>query len=97
MGSEPLIQKLFALERAVGKVDNIVLRSMIIEAEEAALAMDREILARLSADQPDWPAMTNASLARDLATRRSAEEPGGVPETHEEGFSIGFSRSRRSA
>lgn len=94
MGSETLIQKLFALERAVGKVDNIALRTMIIEAEEAALAMEREILARLGADQRDLPPMTNASLARDLATRRSADEAGGAAEDE---FSIGFSRGRKSA
>ncbi|HEY1810054.1 MAG TPA: hypothetical protein VGG42_15930 [Acidobacteriaceae bacterium] len=80
MGSEPLIQKLFALERAVGKVDNNRLRAMIVDAEEAALAMDREILAGLHAREAGLPAMTNASLARDLATRGgSAAAPGAGP------------------
>ncbi|MGB7170351.1 MAG: hypothetical protein WBD32_15190, partial [Acidobacteriaceae bacterium] len=69
MGSEPLIQKLFALERAVGKVGNIALRAMIIDAEEAALALDREILQRLRTEAAGLPSMTNASLARDLASR----------------------------
>lgn len=69
MGSEPLIQKLFELERAIGKVSNIALRAMIIEAEEAALALDREILQRLGMEASGVSAMTNASLARDLATR----------------------------
>jgi len=74
MGSEPLIQKLFALERAVGKVSNAALRTMIIEAEEAALALDREILLRLRTEAAGLPAMTNATLARDLATRVSTVE-----------------------
>lgn len=69
MGSEPLIQKLFALERAIGKVSNVTLRTMIIEAEEAALALDREMLQRLSTEAAGSPAMTNGNLARDLATR----------------------------
>lgn len=98
MGSEPLIQKLFALERAVGQVDNIRLRAMIIEAEEAALAMDREILDRLRTEPSGLPAMTNASLARDLATRAGPMAPGTRQESGDEGFSIGFSRGhRRSA
>lgn len=94
MGSEPLIQKLFALERAVGKVDNAGLRAMIIDAEEAALAMDREILQGLRAGEAGLPAMTNASLARDLATRRGGA-PGceGESTARSEDFSIGFSRS----
>ena len=97
MGSEPLIQKLFALERAVGKVSNVTLRTMIIDAEEAALALDREILQRLRVEASDLPAMTNASLARDLATRGNTaarNEPGQA--TPEKGFSIGFSH-RKSA
>lgn len=98
MGSEPLIQKLFALERAVGKVSNVALRAMIIEAEEAALAMDREILVRLRADGAGLPAMTNASLARDLATRGDSlagSKPG--PETPGDGFSIGFPEPHRKS
>ena len=71
MGSEPLIQKLFALERAVGKVSSATLRTMIIDAEEAALALDRELLRRFGAEA-SAPAMTNGSLARDLATRGSS-------------------------
>ncbi|HZZ37803.1 MAG TPA: hypothetical protein VFE06_01650 [Acidobacteriaceae bacterium] len=96
MGSEPLIQKLFALERAVGKVGNLTLRAMIIEAEEAALAMDREILLRLRADEAGLPAMTNASLARDLATRGhslAGSNPGQEPD----GLSIGFSEPHRKS
>jgi hypothetical protein len=94
MGSEPLIQKLFALERAVGKVGNATLRVMIIEAEEAALAMDREILLRLRAEEAGLPAMTNASLARDLATRVGSLTGPEAPED----FSIGFAQHhRRSA
>ncbi|MGA7522443.1 MAG: hypothetical protein WBW84_08165 [Acidobacteriaceae bacterium] len=98
MGSEPLIQKLFALERAVGHVGNTALLAMIIEAEEAALAMDREILSRLRAEEAGLPAMTNASLARDLATRGGAAmgpDPG--PKAAEDGFSNGFSRYRKPA
>lgn len=94
MESEPLIQKLFALERAVGKVGNATLRVMIIEAEEAALAMDREILLRLRVEEAGLPAMTNASLARDLATRGGGRP--GPPEAPPDGFSIGFS-SRKPA
>jgi hypothetical protein len=97
VGSGPLIQKLFALERAVGKVGNATLRSMIIEAEEAALSMDREILLRLRAEEAGLPAMTNASLARDLATRGGV---GGGSDAGrgalEDGFSIGLSH-RKSA
>lgn len=95
MGSEPLIQKLFALERAVGKVENAALRAMIIDAEEAALAMDRELLSRLGAGESGLPPMTNASLARDLATRRGAADgldAGSV--TGDDGFSIGFSHQQ---
>jgi hypothetical protein len=98
MESEPLIQKLFALERAVGKVGNITLRAMIIEAEEAALAMDREILLRLRAEETGVPAMTNASLARDLATRGgglTGSDTGAG--TLESGYSIGFSQSDRKS
>jgi len=94
MGSEPLIQKLFALERAVGKVGNATLRTMIIEAEEAALAMDREILLRLRTEATGMTAMTNASLARDLATR------GPVPRESvagQDGFSAGISLSQRKS
>ncbi|HEX3661651.1 MAG TPA: hypothetical protein VHU89_09485 [Acidobacteriaceae bacterium] len=102
MGSEPLIQKLFALERAVGKVGNTTLRAMIIEAEEAALAMDREILLRLRAEESGLPAMTNASLARDLATRGGSVTAPGTGHAEQtapqDGFSIGFShRQRKSA
>jgi hypothetical protein len=98
MGSEPLIQKLFALERAVGKVGNTTLRAMIIEAEEAALAMDREILIRLRTEEAGLPAMTNASLARDLATRGgSVVAPGSVEGASEDDFSIGFFHSRRKS
>jgi len=94
MGSEPLIQKLFALERAVGKVGNATLRAMIIEAEEAALAMDREILLRLRVEEAGLPAMTNASLARDLATRRATlAGPTGGPDE----FSAGLPQSHRKS
>ncbi len=96
MGSEPLIQKLFALERAVGKVSNTTLRRMIIDAEEAALELDREMLQRLRAEATGLPAMTNASLARDLATRplHGAEAGEKAPE---DGFSIGFSQGHRKS
>ena len=40
MISEPLIQKLFAIERAIGQVPPAALRAMVIEAEEAALRME---------------------------------------------------------
>jgi hypothetical protein len=72
MGSEPLIQKLFALERAVGKVDPTALLAMIIEAEEAALALDREMMQRLRQEAAGLPSMTQGGLARDLATRGGA-------------------------
>ncbi|MFZ0630775.1 MAG: hypothetical protein WA399_04520 [Acidobacteriaceae bacterium] len=98
MGSEPLIQKLFALERAVGKVGNIALRAMIIDAEEAALALDREILQRLRTEAAGLPSMTNASLARDLATRGgSLAEPNAGQKAQEDGFSIGLSQSHRKS
>ena len=44
MQSEPLIQKLFAIERAIGLVQTAELRAMVIEAEEAALRMDLDTL-----------------------------------------------------
>ncbi len=98
MGSGPLIQKLFALERAVGKVGNTTLRAMIIEAEEAALAMDREILTQLRAEEAGLPAMTNASLARDLATRGGgvARADSGA-EDAADSFSSGFSQAHRKS
>ncbi|HVT98732.1 MAG TPA: hypothetical protein VHE33_14610 [Acidobacteriaceae bacterium] len=40
MQTEPLIQKLFAIERAIGRVQPAQLRAMVIEAEEAALRME---------------------------------------------------------
>lgn len=40
MKPEPLIQKLFAIERAIGRVSPAVLRALVIDAQEAALRMD---------------------------------------------------------
>ena len=60
MTPEPLIQKLFAIERAIGVAAPGVLRAMVIDAQETALRMDLEnlheidaIRRRLGADQPD--------------------------------------------
>lgn len=93
MASEPLIQKLFALERAVGKVSDATLRMMIIEAEEAALAMDREALARLRGEEAGLRAMTNEVLARDRAALRDSAATAASGETApDDGFSIGFSQ-----
>lgn len=94
MGSDSLMQKLFALEQAVGKVSNVALRTMIIEAEEAALALEREILQRQRKEVAGLPTMSNASLARDLATRGG---PGpasdGGDSTADNPVSIGFRKS----
>jgi len=58
MRPEPLIQKLFAIERAIGIAAPGVLRAMVIDAQETALRMDLEnlhefdaIRRRLGADQ----------------------------------------------
>ncbi|HEX4310079.1 MAG TPA: hypothetical protein VHZ25_08615 [Acidobacteriaceae bacterium] len=44
MKPEPLIQKLFAIERAIGHTTPAALRAMVIEAQETALRMDLENL-----------------------------------------------------
>lgn len=44
MQPEPLIQKLFAIERAIGRVQPALLRAMVVDAEEAALRMDLDNL-----------------------------------------------------
>jgi hypothetical protein len=58
MTPEPLIQKLFAIERAIGIATPGVLRAMVIDAQETALRMDLDnlheidaIRRRLGADQ----------------------------------------------
>jgi hypothetical protein len=47
MRPDPLIQKLFAIERAIGHSDLSTLRSMVIEAEESALQLELELLEAL--------------------------------------------------
>ena len=49
MKPEPLIQKLFALERAIGIASSAVLRTMVIDAQETALRMDLENLHEIDA------------------------------------------------
>ena len=44
MHPEPLIQKLFAIERAIGNVQPAQLRAMVVDAEEAALRLDLDNL-----------------------------------------------------
>jgi hypothetical protein len=44
MRPEPLIQKLFAIERAIGSVQPAQLRAMVVDAEEAALRLDLDNL-----------------------------------------------------
>jgi hypothetical protein len=44
MKPDSLIQKLFAIERAIGNSDPEALRAMVIDAEESALAMELESL-----------------------------------------------------
>jgi hypothetical protein len=44
MKRESLIQQLFAIERAIGYVTKDELRSMVIDAQEAALAADSTAL-----------------------------------------------------
>ena len=47
MHPEPLIQKLFAIERAIDRVPPAQLRAMLVDAEEAALRMDLDNLHRI--------------------------------------------------
>ena len=44
MKPEPLIQKLFAIERAIGRVQPAQLLEMVVDAEETALRLDLENL-----------------------------------------------------
>lgn len=44
MRPEPLIQKLFAIERAIGHTSPAALRAMVIDAEETALRLDLDNL-----------------------------------------------------
>lgn len=44
MKPDPLIQKLFAIERAIGHTAPGALRLMVIEAEESALQLELELL-----------------------------------------------------
>lgn len=52
MKPEPLIQKLFAIERAIGRVPAATLRAMIIDAEESALRLELDNLH--STDAVQW-------------------------------------------
>lgn len=49
MKPEPLIQKLFAIERAIGNTSNSHLRALVIEAQETALRMEIENLEDIEA------------------------------------------------
>jgi hypothetical protein len=51
MTPEPLIQKLFAIERAIGTTTPGVLRAMVIDAQETALRMDLDNLQEIDAIQ----------------------------------------------
>ena len=44
MKPEPLIQKLFAIERAIGLVPPAALRAMIVDAQESALRLELDNL-----------------------------------------------------
>jgi hypothetical protein len=44
MRPETLIQKLFAIERAIGNASPAALRAMVIDAQETALRMDLDNL-----------------------------------------------------
>jgi len=44
MRPEPLIQKLFAIERAIGHTSPAALRAMVIDAQETALRLDLDNL-----------------------------------------------------
>ena len=44
MTPEPLIQKLFAIERAIGHMTPAALRALVIDAQETALRMDLDNL-----------------------------------------------------
>jgi hypothetical protein len=43
MRPDPLIQKFFAIERAIGYSDLSTLRLMVIEAEESALQLELDL------------------------------------------------------
>jgi hypothetical protein len=60
MRPEPLIQKLFAIERAIGTIPPAALRAMIIDAQETALRMELENLHDID------------TLRRRLETREAA-------------------------
>jgi hypothetical protein len=47
MGPDLLIQKLFAIERAIGSSDPETLRAMVIDAEESALEAELHFLRTL--------------------------------------------------
>jgi len=68
MKPEPLIQKLFAIERAIGRVSSATLRAMVIDAQESALRMDLDNLHDID------------TLRRHLEERRIATRSGGSPE-----------------
>ena len=52
MHPEPLIQKLFAIERAIGQVSPATLRAMVIDAEEAALRLELDSLCSIDQLRP---------------------------------------------
>lgn len=44
MRPDPLIQKLFAIERAIGSSDPETLRAMVIDAEESAIEAELQFI-----------------------------------------------------
>lgn len=66
MKPEPLIQKLFAIERAIGNTTHSHLRALVIEAQETALRMEIEIL-------EDIEAIRRSLEERQLATLRYSQ------------------------
>ena len=72
MQPEPLIQKLFALERSIESATPSHLREMVVEAQECALAMDREMI-RLVREADAVPVRTYQRIAQELAGRTDPE------------------------
>jgi hypothetical protein len=75
MKAEPLIQKLFAIERAIGIAAPGVLRAMVIDAQETALRMDLDSLQEIDAIR----LRLGANQETDLRASEVPDEESGFP------------------
>lgn len=48
MNTSPIVERLIEIERAIGVRDPIAVRRMVIEAEECALELHKELVQHLS-------------------------------------------------